>query len=815
MAEFTDLMGQYLSNRVDRAIAPFADPASYLQNRVQNDLGMDANVAPQVGPTVAAANGLQPTNPLNVAQNQYAQEAQNLAQPEGSPQQQAAVKQSNVAEVNPVAPEEVAALKPNEVAAAAPKAPVAPNQAYNEYIAKNESGGQPEVGYHYPVNEQGRRASTAYGTYGITAPAYKDIQAADPYFANRPITSLNKEDQARANIAYHDVLSKQLQQFGIEPTEENIRGAQFAGAKGLSDYLKNDMVHPEAAKANGGEAKFRQILNNRMSGKEAPASGAENNFLGNEVRQAHVDNFHKNQNDLKVVASTAFNEDVDPATRLVANDKLATTMENQKLIKEKSAIVDKALAEPGSPASVQLMNQIARERDDGSILKAIFYSRVGLNDLARVEQMKLGAGDMYQPVTLTGGKQGWIKTNYQGAPIKGWTAEGEMTPEEVMNAPLGLKGAVTGSSFGQFTAPDGSVHTVSHTTLPNGRGVQWRDETTGQLLPAAPTGMTHLGAIDVTNQKGLQAKSSTERSMRNENTKAVAQGARPRYTEDQILVAGNNAYQSITGKQFGGGAMPEAQPAEAAPAANAPQTAAPAQAAPAAAPAAAAPVKAALPPDLEAQAQSIARGETEMPKGTGAQNYRNRDIIDRVYAINPSFDPGAYKITQESRKNWTQPNGKGTQQMQQFDRAASHVVAMGPVIDNLNNTNSPLWNKIKNDYYYNTGQAAPTDFSAAKKIVADEIMKTVIGGAGTGGEREALQHDLSAANSPAQLKAVINRARQLMGAQGTAMERQYTTSTKMTDFQNRLGPAGKALLIEGRQEDERIRRESTNTRSKW
>jgi len=796
MAEFTDLMGQYLSNRIDRAIAPIQDPMGYLNNRVQNDLGIDANVAPQVGPTVAASQGNQPGNPLNIPNpgvnpNQYVQEAQQLA----------------TEQPQPVAPDQVAEMKKDQVAAAT--APAVPAQDYNAYIARQESGAKPEVGYHYPVDEQGRRASTAYGTYGITAPAYKDIQAADPYFANRPITSLTKEDQARANIAYRDVLSKQLEHFGVEPTEANIRGAHLAGARGLADYLQKGTVSPEAAAANGGEAKFRQILTKRLGGEEAPASGAENNFLALEAQRAHADQFHQKQNDMKVVSSTAFNEDADPATRMAANDKLVSSLENQRQIKEKSAIVDAAMADPSGQGALKMMNQLAKESNDGSILKAIFYSRVGLNELAQQEQRKLGSGDMWQPVVLTGGKQGWIKTNFQGAPIKGYTAEGEMSADQLINAPLGLKGAVTGQSFGQITAPDGSVHTISHTVLPGGRGVQWRDETSGEILPTAPAGMTHLGAIDVTNQKGLQSKSSTERTMRNENTKAIAQGARPRYTEEQIVAAGNNAYQSVTGKPFGSNIQVQA------PAAEAPQTAAPAQATTAAAPAVAAPVKAALPPDLEAQAQSIARGETEMPKGTGAQNYRNRDIIDRVYAINPSFDPGAYKITQESRKNWTQPNGKGTQQMQQFDRAASHVVAMGPVIDNLNNTNSPIWNKIVNDYKHNTGQAAPADFSAAKKIVADEIMKTVIGGAGTGGEREALQSDLNAASSPAQLKAVVNRARHLMAAQGTAMERQYQTSTKLTDFQQRLGPAGQALLTEGRQEDERIRRENTNTRSKW
>jgi hypothetical protein len=330
MATFTDLLGQRLSNRMDSVSQPFSAPMDYLTNRVDQSMEPDyGNVQPKIGPTVAAAQGNQPGNPLNIPnpgaiQNQYAQEAQQLA----------------TQQPQPIAPEQVAALKQNEVAAAAPApaAPVTPEQTYNQVIARQESGANPEVGYHYGTAPG--RASSAYGTYGITAPAYKDIQQADQYFANRDITSLNKEEQARANLAYRNVLSNQLTQFGVEPTEQNIRGAHLAGARGLADYLQKDQISPAAAAANGGEAKFRQLLQSRLSSTPTGDTAAlppeqSGNFLTKEVQKAHVENFQKNQNDLKVVSSTAFNEDVDPVTRMVANDKLVTALDNQKQIKEK------------------------------------------------------------------------------------------------------------------------------------------------------------------------------------------------------------------------------------------------------------------------------------------------------------------------------------------------------------------------------------------------------------------------------------------------------------------------------------------------
>jgi hypothetical protein len=161
-------------------------------------------------------------------------------------------------------------------------------------------------------------------------------------------------------------------------------------------------------------------------------------------RNAYNMNFSQGQNDLKTVSSIAFNEDAPGAVRFAANDKLLSAMTNQNLIKQKTAEIDSALADPSGKGAMKMLNAIAREREDGSLLKAIFYQRMGLNDLAKQEQMKLGSMDSYQPVALGDGRQGYVKVNYQGAPIAGWTDTGEMTPNELINAQVGTKGSDVG-----------------------------------------------------------------------------------------------------------------------------------------------------------------------------------------------------------------------------------------------------------------------------------------------------------------------------------------------------------------------------------
>ena len=145
---------------------------------------------------------------------------------------------------------------------------------YSAYTARQESGANPNIGYHYPANAQGQRKSSAYGTYGLTARAYKDIQAANPAFANRPLESLSPDEQTQANETYRGVLGQQLQAKGVEPTEENTRLAHLLGAQGAARYLQNRTVSSQAAAANGGPERLKQIAEARRLGQPAPASGA-------------------------------------------------------------------------------------------------------------------------------------------------------------------------------------------------------------------------------------------------------------------------------------------------------------------------------------------------------------------------------------------------------------------------------------------------------------------------------------------------------------------------------------------------------------
>jgi hypothetical protein len=163
-----------------------------------------------------------------------------------------------------------------------PNAPQSPAQAqaqtadqisYNQDIQKQESGANPNIGYH---NQQ---LSSAYGPYGITQAAWQDARKQNPYLP-ADIREATPEQMTQAQNAVTQNNAKYLQSYGVPVNNNTLAAAHFAGAKGLSDFLtKKDeqgrpYISPAAQAANGGYERAAAIINQRLGGQMAPASGA-------------------------------------------------------------------------------------------------------------------------------------------------------------------------------------------------------------------------------------------------------------------------------------------------------------------------------------------------------------------------------------------------------------------------------------------------------------------------------------------------------------------------------------------------------------
>jgi len=142
-------------------------------------------------------------------------------------------------------------------------------------------------------------------------------------------------------------------------------------------------------------------------------------------------------------------------------------------------------------------------------------------------------------------------------------------------------------------------------------------------------------------------------------------------------------------------------------------------------------------------------------------------------------------------------SGKQGDTIRSFNVLVHHLGTFGEVADALGNGDLKAVNRLSQRYAEETGKPAPTDFDAVKSLVGDEIVKAVVGGAGALGDREEVKHALDRANSPAQLRSVINRYRQLAGGQLEGLRFQYKRATGLDDFEESLMPSTRGFLDTG------------------
>jgi hypothetical protein len=139
--------------------------------------------------------------------------------------------------------------------------------------------------------------------------------------------------------------------------------------------------------------------------------------------------------------------------------------------------------------------------------------------------------------------------------------------------------------------------------------------------------------------------------------------------------------------------------------------------------------------------------------------------------------------------------GKQGDAIKSFSVALDHLDVADQLGHALQNGDTQSLNQMRNLAKQQFGWEGAVDFNFAKKIVGDEITKSILGsGAGTGQDREDIQKAFSSANSPAQLEGVIKTAKRLMAGQLHGLKQQYEQTTRQTDFDTRLSPAARREL---------------------
>lgn len=175
-----------------------------------------------------------------------------------------------------------------------------------------------------------------------------------------------------------------------------------------------------------------------------------------------------------------------------------------------------------------------------------------------------------------------------------------------------------------------------------------------------------------------------------------------------------------------------------------------------------------IPKSLAGQVSAILEHRAAPPSGNSA---RSSQLMQIVQAADPTYDAQQYKTKQGIETAFTA--GLASRTLRSINVADDHLKVLNSTIDALANNDVKLLNQLGNTIATQMGAPAPTDFNGVKNIVADELVKAILGGAGALGDRKAIQETVSSANSPEQLRSMIKRYRELMEGQRTGLADQY------------------------------------------
>ncbi|HEY2541295.1 MAG TPA: SGNH/GDSL hydrolase family protein [Stellaceae bacterium] len=121
-----------------------------------------------------------------------------------------------------------------------------------------------------------------------------------------------------------------------------------------------------------------------------------------------------------------------------------------------------------------------------------------------------------------------------------------------------------------------------------------------------------------------------------------------------------------------------------------------------------------------------------------------------------------------------------------FNVSIEHLATMTTLSKALENTDNQTLNYLKNTLATEFGGTAKPNFETAKQIVGQEVSKAALGGIGTGGERQALESQFSAASTPAQLLSVVDTLKTLIAGQLNGYRLQYQAATGLNDFDEKF-----------------------------
>lgn len=167
-------------------------------------------------------------------------------------------------------------------------------------------------------------------------------------------------------------------------------------------------------------------------------------------------------------------------------------------------------------------------------------------------------------------------------------------------------------------------------------------------------------------------------------------------------------------------------------------------------------------------------------------------VIAAAMKVNPNYDEKRYNMANRALGSFT--SGPQGNTVRSLNVSVAHLEALRDLGVALQNGDTQAFNSIAQEFAQQTGVAAPSNFDAAKSIVADEVAKGVIGGQTAQADREKLAESIRRSSSPAQIEGAITTFQRLLAGQLGGLRHQYETATGAKDFEQMLNPETRRVL---------------------
>jgi hypothetical protein len=168
------------------------------------------------------------------------------------------------------------------------------------------------------------------------------------------------------------------------------------------------------------------------------------------------------------------------------------------------------------------------------------------------------------------------------------------------------------------------------------------------------------------------------------------------------------------------------------------------------------------------------------------------EIMKAIKAINPEWNAQKYYQANAVRQDFAK--GRTSQRIDALNTAIQHLDVFDDLGKALQNKDTNAINRVMNYVSSELGHPEVTDFNTAAGIVADEVVKSVVG-SGAVYDRASMQQALSSNRAPEQLahqKEVIEKL--MAGQVGSLGKRWSSVDLPKDEFYGKLLPETTAAL---------------------